>query len=104
MDGREHFLTCLGEEANEVAQRVSKALRFGMREVQTGQERTNTDRLMDELRDLVCVAKILEDLGYLPALYVKPEMVAAKREKIERYMEISRAQGVLIAQQEADND
>lgn len=101
MDVREHYLTCLGEEANEVAQRVSKALRFGMDEVQAGQDKSNTDRIMDELRDLVCVAKILEDLGELPPIYVNPDMITTKREKIERYMAISRDQGTL--QEARDN-
>lgn len=95
MDVREHYLICLAEEANEVAHRISKALRFGMCEVQPGQERTNKERIMDELRDLVCVAKILEGLDELPSFYVNPEMVAAKRERIERHMTVSRQQGTL---------
>ena len=42
------LLDCLAEECAEVIQRVCKAQRFGLREVQPGQEMTNADRILYE--------------------------------------------------------
>lgn len=92
----EHFLTCLAEECAEVAQRVSKALRFGLAEVQRDQPLNNRERIMEEMRDLWAVLEILEDEGVLPKLAMSSEDVDRKRAKIERYFAISRASGTLI--------
>ena len=97
MNREEYLLTCLAEECAEVAQRVSKALRFGLNEVQPGQPFTNAERIADELTDLIAVAHILHQegafAGYLPDLGG-----AAQRDKlakIERFMAISREHGTL---------
>lgn len=96
MNRPEHLLVCLAEECTEVGQRVSKALRFGLSEIQSGQPLTNAERIAEEMRDLFAVATILQSEGVLPADWLPtPEQGAAKRAKIERFMEISRAQGVL---------
>lgn len=97
MDRREHLLTCLAEECNEVGQRVAKALRFGLTEVQSGQTLTNRQRIAEEYRDLVAVANILVEEGILAVheMAVLQKDVDAKRAKIERFMEISRREGVL---------
>lgn len=95
MNRAEYLLTCLGEESAEVGQRVSKALRFGLREVQPGQPLTNDDRICDELRDLIAVAHILHSEGVIGWFMPETGDVRAKREKIERFMAISREQGVL---------
>ena len=95
MNRTEHLLTCLSEECDEVGQRVTKALRFGLREVQAGQPLTNDDRICDELRDLISVAHILHGEGVIGWFMPDVGEVHAKRAKIERYMEISRKQGAL---------
>lgn len=59
MTRTEHLLFILAEEAAEVAQRASKAARFGLAEVQPGQEHTNARRLMDEVNDFVAVYQML---------------------------------------------
>jgi NTP pyrophosphatase (non-canonical NTP hydrolase) len=92
MNRTEHLLTCLAEECAEVSQRVSKALRFGLHEVQPGQADNNAERIAAELVDLCAVAEILVGEGIIPD---RPVSSRAKREKIEKFMEISRAQGVL---------
>ena len=92
MNRTEHLLSCLAEECCEVGQRVSKALRFGLGEVQKGQPLTNAERIAEECADLVAVYEILRAEGALSA----PEIdIDAKRAKIERYMLISREQGAL---------
>lgn len=97
MDRREHLLTCLAEECTEVGQRVAKALRFGLAEVQAGQTLTNRQRIAEEYRDLVAVANILVEEGILAVheMAVLQKDVDAKRTKIERFMEIGRREGVL---------
>lgn len=57
------LLTILVEECAEVAQRATKALRFGLDEVQSGQPFDNAYRLSQEIGDISCVVN---------------EMVAAK--------------------------
>lgn len=96
MNRTEHLLTCLAEECAEVAQRVSKALRFGLDEVQPGQAQTNRHRIVDELSDLLSVAVILADERVIPRFPMDDEMVANKLAKIERFMAISRERRVLV--------
>lgn len=95
MNRTEHLLTCLGEECAEVSQRVSKALRFGLDEVQPGQPLRNRDRIVEELRDLFAVAEILAGEGVIGWCMPDRIEVHAKLAKIERFMAISRAQRVL---------
>lgn len=96
MNRTEHLLTCLAEECSEVAKRVSKAVRFGLAEIQNGRELTNAERIVVELKDLTAVAKILASEGTIDRNFVANETeTAAKLSKIERYMEIAREQGAL---------
>lgn len=82
----QYLLTCLAEECAEVAQRASKAIRFGLFEVEPGQSATNWDRLRNELGDL---------LGVMDALGLEEcaETREAKPGRCEKYMEYSRRQG-----------
>ncbi len=95
MNRCEHLLTCLAEECTEVGQRVSKALRFGLSEVQNGHALSNAERIVDELEDLIAVASILEAEGIIADFQPSEVRVADKRARIERFMAISRQQGVL---------
>jgi hypothetical protein len=95
MNRTEHLLTCLAEECDEVGQRVAKALRFGLAEVQAGQPLTNADRILEELRDLFAVAEILASEGVIGWCMPDRLEVHAKLRKIEKFMAISREQGVL---------
>ena len=89
----EHLLTCLGEECAEVLQRVSKALRFGLAEIQTGQSLTNAERLTYELCDLLSVAKLLIDSDLIPA--TDAELIGSKRKKLEAYIRYAEQCGTL---------
>lgn len=95
MNRTEHLLVCLAEECSEVGQRVSKALRFGLDEIQRDQPFNNSERIVEELGDLYSVVSILIADGILPPFSIPQKTVDAKRAKIERYMEISRATGAL---------
>lgn len=95
MNRQEHLLECLSEECNEVGQRVSKALRFGLNEVEPGRVLRNRDRIEEELRDLIAVAMILHSEGIIG--YVIPDKAEqlAKLARIERFMEIGIREGAL---------
>jgi hypothetical protein len=92
---QEYLLICLGEECDEVGQRVTKALRFGLSEVQPGQPLNNGDRILEEVHDLLSVLAILQREGVLPSPPLFPDTIAAKLAKIEKFMAISREQGIL---------
>lgn len=96
MNRKEYLLECLSEECNEVGQRVSKALRFGLSEIQDGQPFDNAERIVHELKDLLAVATILQSEGLLSSVRVSPEEVGAKLTRIEKFMAISRREGTLI--------
>lgn len=88
MNETEHLLTVLSEECAEVAQRACKAARFGLTEVQPGQQEDNTRRLERELADLLAVADLL-------GLRVREEDKAAKIEKLKKFMGYAREVGTL---------
>lgn len=90
----EHLLTILAEECNEVAQRTSKALRFGLSEIQPGQPYTNQDRIWQELTDLYAVVSMITVA--LDAQYVtNPYDIKAKIERIEKFLAYSKQLGTL---------
>lgn len=62
------LLTILVEECAEVAQRATKAMRFGLDETQKGQPFDNSVRLGNELGDLSCVVGRMLKSGMLNQL------------------------------------
>lgn len=91
----EHLYTIAGEEGVEVAQRCSKAVRFGSEEVQPGQELNNRQRILQEVADLLGV---LELLGFSPIVGPADALrpwVDAKKQKVERFLEYSEQCGTL---------
>lgn len=89
MTRTEHLLILLMEECAEVQQRASKALRFGLGEVQEGQPLDNRERLSVELADVMAIVQMLvhnQDLG--PAAWGFGQ-VEAKIAKVERWMTYS---------------
>lgn len=93
MNRREHLLVILMEECNEVAHRASKALRFGLEEIQPGDEKTNAQRISDELNDLVGVAVMLRNEGTIDS--VDPTAIAFKTAKVEKFLAYSKECGTL---------
>jgi len=88
MNRTEHLLTILAEECGEVTQRVCKVLRFGLADVQEGQGEDNKRRLEREAADVVAMIEML-------GLDVRDEDKAAKRARVEKYLEYSRKVGTL---------
>ena len=91
MNKTEHLLVVLAEECAEVAQRASKAIRFGLSEIQPGQLEDNKRRLERELADLLATADLL-------GLQIRDEDKVAKVEKLKKFMAYSRETGKLEAE------
>lgn len=95
MNRIEHLLTCLTEECEEVGQRVCKAQRFSLGEVQPGQPLSNAARIVEELKDLIAVAEMLRTSDAIPDFMPSLAEIDAKAAKVEKYMEVARANGAL---------
>ena len=98
----EHLMTTAAEEAMEVGHRVTKALRFGLTEVQAGQDLTNGERIIEEFHDLFAMVDWLVEDGLLPDVPLVPDsrVMGAKRAKVEKFLGISLAQGTLTTPNE----
>ena len=88
MTPTENLLTILAEECNETAQRVSKAIRFTLEEVQPGQELTNAQRIVYEFNDLVAVMEILQSHGVFEEIFDR-EYIEKKKVKVATYQAYS---------------
>lgn len=95
MNRQEQLLTILMEECSEVIKECSKALRFSLDEKWSESEFTNRERIQNELKDVLCVIDILSDEEFISYPFVTTELVEKKKEKIEKYFEISRRYGAL---------
>ncbi len=94
MNRTEHLLTIAAEECAEIAQRATKALRFGLDEVQRGQELTNAERILLEYHDLVAVINMLQNENALPR-GLNTHDILAKQSKVEHYLQFSAQCGTL---------
>ena len=92
----EHLLTRIAEEGAEVTQRATKALVFGLHEVQEGQSKDNLQRLIYEFNDLVAVMKILmvNEGGREGAIFDE-EAQLVKSLKLSHWLEYSKKMGTL---------
>lgn len=99
MTPTDHVLAVVAEECAEVAQRVTKALRFGLKEVQPGQEYTNAQRIMHELADLLGAVEMLQDDRSIPM--VERWRINEKKVRVLKYLDHSRSLG-LVADSSCD--
>ena len=87
------------EECAELAQRCSKALRFGMNEKQPEQRYTNAERIKEEYIDLIGAMHTLSgavpDFPFDSVAMSGSGGVTEKTAKIHRYMEYARECGTL---------
>jgi NTP pyrophosphatase (non-canonical NTP hydrolase) len=95
LDTRQFLLTKLAEECNEVAQRALKQQQFGRNEKEPGQDKTNSQRLLEEIVDLETIVDMLEKIGEIgrPTMIDVDEMIATKRTKIAKYHQYSQKLG-----------
>jgi NTP pyrophosphatase (non-canonical NTP hydrolase) len=62
-DNLREIMLILQEECAEVAQAVSKCMRFGPDQMKPGKERTNISMLEEEIGDLFAMVELLVDLN-----------------------------------------
>lgn len=100
MNKEEYLLTCVAEECAEIAKAACKALRFGLDDCAPGTTTTNAEHIKGEVRDLMAVIGMLQDMGSLPKQTLEENLRAAiaKREKVERFMQYSCERGCLTTQ------
>lgn len=99
MNKTEHLLSCLAEEGSEVAHRISKALRFGLEEVQAGQKLTNAERIAYETADFLAVVEVLVHSNLIPNPFTMFDEISAKKEKVEKYLSYAREVGAVVNEQ-----
>lgn len=90
----QYLLNCLSEECAEVTQRVTKSLRFGLDEIQEGQDLTNAQRLAYEYNDILGVMEMLLECTTIDNVGDRAQ-IDTKKAKILKYMEHSRNVGIL---------
>lgn len=100
MTRKEHLLVIAMEECDEVSQRISKALRFSLQEIQPGQELNNAQRIQQEFTDLYAVMLMLHEEGILPTCssghpLIRMDWAYKKRDKVNQFLEYSKANGTL---------
>lgn len=96
----EHLLQITSEECAEIAQecaqlsiRLSKALRFGLTEAQSGQEQTNAERIMVEFEDLCAVIELCQARKLLRS--TQSGNILIKKAKVAKYMGYAKEQGTI---------
>jgi hypothetical protein len=89
----QYLLTLVMEECDEVSQRASKAIRFGLDERQPGNPYSNAERLVGEIIDLYESVDELLEGGYIKLPADLEVHRAARREKIQRYLKRAQAEG-----------
>lgn len=93
LNTEQSLLLHLAEECNEVAQRVSKILRFGIDEVQDGHTDDNRRRLEMEIADWLAVHEMLLDMGIVSV--PTWDEIDAKKEKVRKYRKLSEDRGLV---------
>lgn len=93
MTEQEHLLTITSEECVETSQRCSKAIRFGMDEIEPGQELRNDERILVEFNDLVGALEMLFNAPIRDL--IDPMKVIQKKLKIDKYMKYSESIGTI---------
>lgn len=86
------LLTQLAEEAAEVSQAVSKAIRFGLDSSYNGGP-DNASKIRQEVEDLLAVYELLTVGGALAPAF--SYQFPAKQQKVERYLCLSESLGIL---------
>lgn len=96
MNRIEYLVDCLMEEAAEVIVEASKCQRFTLDQKYLESNATNRKRLELEVKDMIIVARILQDEGIIDAYLPTQQEFDRKREKlIEKFMQLSRDYGAL---------
>lgn len=97
MNSKEHILTCISEECSEIIKDVSKALRFGLDDINPETKQTNRVAIAKEINDLLAVVELaIENYDLLDAnivdSFVSKEL---KKRKVLNWMEYAHSKGTI---------
>ena len=95
MNKKEHLLTCLIEEAAEIQQAATKALRFGLSDGYPESKTTNAQDISHEINDLIAVVDMCREHGIITQPAEAKAMYDRKRLRVEQYMDYARDTGAL---------
>lgn len=101
MNRKQLLLLKVMEECDELSQRASKAIRFGLHEIQdhvgeNPNEATNLERLAAEYKDLfVSLQMVLAEENSVASMLLTETDIIKREERIHKYMEYSRQLGLL---------
>lgn len=84
----------MAEECMEIAQRCSKAARFGIDEKEPGQNLDNITRINSEYCDFLGITELASELNLFD-INVNREQIDKKKAKILKYMQYSKERGQL---------
>lgn len=92
------------EEGIEVAHTISKCINYGLadRNVLDPDGPNNLQRLVDELNDFKAVTEMLVDQGIIPPDWEWTEKKDAKKAKVAKFLNYSRARGIVERKRTAD--
>lgn len=94
----DYLLSHLAQECCEVAIRCTKAQHFGLDEIQPEQASTNSERLNDEIHDVLAIIDVLQMAGIISTLSERDKQarISAKQRKADEFRDYSRSLGRLI--------
>ncbi len=97
MNEQQYLLTCISEEAVEVAKDATKAIRFGLYDMHKDNGMiSNAVRLIQELNELIALVELAGTKGYLDlSMLNDPIIKNNKIMKYEKYAEYARQNGTL---------
>lgn len=93
------LLIKLAEECAEVTQRATKALTFGIAEVQKGQELNNSERMLEEILDFCTIVLMLEESGTIAEINSLPNLtqrINQRKAKVEKWYEYAKEEGQVL--------
>lgn len=83
------------EECDELSQRCSKALRFGLKEIQPGQKLDNGERIEEEFKDLIVAVSEMCTTAEIKLKNISKTEAKARIVRINRYLAYSKKLGIL---------
>lgn len=90
---QKHLLVIMMEECGEIVQGASKILRFGHNSYHPGSNETNEEHVLKEINDLLAVIEMT--VGVPIEEVIDRELMAEKKERVEKYLEVSKQLNLL---------
>ena len=93
MTKNEYLLICLVEECGEVVQAATKALRFGLEDINPCTGETNKSAIQKELNDIAAIVTMLRRDNIIDDNFTKSP--TEKIKKVEKWMQYSKDKNVI---------